>query len=236
MTIPIEIPAQVISELRSHIIGACDAAQAGYRSSSGHEDAVTGALGERLRLEPGKYIHTDEGTWRLVVRWKKFPSGRSRVESEIGADGIIQFEIFQGYGQEIYTKGLLFQAKKREDYDIDRLLHQCRQMNEISPDASAVFQFGRNAYLAMDCTQILNMPDASRMPNFQDQGVPLGNYIVDRFLSCEVGTEKLYFDLANESLFLPERNAAYRRLRSRLNKITIRLFSPQDILRASQNQ
>ncbi len=117
MPFPKDVPQVVIDEIRSHIVGACTTAETGYRSGRAQEDSVTGALGERLRLEPWKFVATEDGSWKFAVRWKKFRGARdgSREEGEIGADGIISFEVFRDYGEEVYTKGLLFQAKKDDD-------------------------------------------------------------------------------------------------------------------------
>src|SRR3954462_6429527 len=107
MAIPTTFPEKVREELRSQILGACDLAAEGFHSARGREDSVTGALGERLRLKEKLVAVDGEGTWRFSISWNKFRSakGRSGEEREIGADGIIQFELFSDYNEEVYTKG-----------------------------------------------------------------------------------------------------------------------------------
>ena len=113
MAIPATFPEKVREELRSQILGACALAAEGFDSAKGREDAVTGALGERLRLKEKLVAVEGDGTWRFSISWNKFRSAKAKSgeEREIGADGIIQFELFSGYGEEVYTKGLLFQSK-----------------------------------------------------------------------------------------------------------------------------
>jgi hypothetical protein len=60
----------------------------------------------------------------------------------------------------------------------------------------------------------------------------LGKYLVNRFLTCEVGTEKLYYDAQGETLFVPDANAAFRRIRARLHKIAVLVYSPEAVKNA----
>jgi hypothetical protein len=229
MPIPASVPHQVLSELRSHILGGCDLAAEGYFSAKGREDAVTGALGERLRLKEKLIAVKGEGTWKIAVSWNKFRSakGKSGEEREIGADGIVQFELFREYGEEVYTKGLLFQAKMEDDSDYKRLQTQCSHMEELARRSSSVIQYGPQGYKAMDGKQALEQfrRQSNTMPDFTE-GLPLGEYIVERFLECEVGTEKLFYEHDTETLIVPKANEAFRRIRSRLNKISIKAYAP----------
>jgi hypothetical protein len=235
MSLPEDLPQSLLGELRTHIVGACEQAESGYRSGRGREDAVTGALGERLRLEPIKYVVTLEGTWGFSVLWNKFrsASGGSREEREIGADGIFQFELYRGYGEEVYTKGLLFQAKKDDDNDLERLFGQCQPMEELVAGGGALIEYAEDAYTAMDCRTALRSQQTVRpiRPDFDAQGTSLGDYLAGRFLACEVGSEELYYDLHTETLFVPTANAAFRRIRATLDKITIAVYSPAAVAR-----
>ena len=233
MTIPASVPKQVLNELRSHIVGACDLAAEGFPSAKGREDAVTGALGERLRLKEKLVAVDGAGTWKISISWNKFRSAKSGSgeEREIGADGIIQFELFREYGEEVYTKGMLFQAKMEDDSDYQRLHRQCTHMEELARRSSSVIQYGRKGYKAMDGKQALDQfrRQANTMPDFTD-GKPLGEYIVERFLECEVGTEKLFYEQDTETLIVPNVNDAFRRIRARLNKISIKAYAPSPIV------
>lgn len=230
MTIPASVPNQVVEELRSHILGACDLAADGYSNAKGREDAVTGALGERLRLKEKLIAIKGEGTWRIAITWNKFRSakGRSGEEREIGADGIIQFELFRDFGEEVYTKGMLFQAKMADDDNYRRLRTQCERMEELASNGSSVIQYGPSGYMAMDGREALSQlgEEVREMPDFGEDGLPLGDYIVDRFLTCKVGTEKLFFEHDNDTLIVPNENTAYLRLRANLNKIAIKAYAP----------
>jgi hypothetical protein len=230
MRFPGDIPKEVLDELRTHVIGTCEQAQSGYRSGRGREDAVTGALGERLRLEPFKYVKLQEGTWKFAVHWSKFrsASGRSGEEREIGADGIVQFEVYRAYGEEVYTKGLLFQAKKDDDNQVDRLFGQCELMEDLVSGGGALFEYSEETYSAMDSRTALRYQQtrAATRPDFRSDGLPLGTYLTDRFLACEVGSESLYYDIESETLFVPNPNGAFQRIRARLDKITIEVYSP----------
>ena len=224
-------PPKVREELQSQILGACDLAVEGFSGAKGREDAVTGALGERLRLKEKLVAVDGEGTWRFSISWNKFRSakGGSGEEREIGADGIIQFELFSEYGEDVYTKGLLFQSKMEDDKDYRRLHNQCDKMEEIAEGCSAVIQYSGDGYKAMDGRQALSRFDSVRtsMPSFEADGKPLGKYITERFLACEVGQEKLYYEHKSETLFVPSDNNAYRRLRTKLNKIAIEVYAPR---------
>jgi hypothetical protein len=231
MAIPATFPEKVREELRSQILGACDLAAEGFNSAKGREDAVTGALGERLRLKEKLVAVDGDGTWRFSISWNKFRNakGRSGEEREIGADGIIQFELFSDYGEEVYTKGLLFQSKMDDDRDYRRLHKQCENMEAVAKNCSAVIQYSEDGYMAMDGSQALGQFNrvASTMPDFEADGKHLGKYITDRFLTCEVGQEKLYYEHKTETLFVPTRNSAYIRLRTKLNKISVEVYSPR---------
>ncbi len=227
---PESFPKEVREELRTQILGACDLAAEGFHSAKGREDAVTGALGERLRLKEKLVAVEGSGTWRFSISWNKFRSakGGSGEEREIGADGIIQFELFNNFGDEVYTKGLLFQSKLENDKDFHRLRRQCENMEAIAKNCSAVVQYSKDGYMAMDGSKALGQfqQTASSMPNFLADGKRLGEYITERFLKCLVGQEKLYYEHNSETLFVPNQNNAYRRLRSKLNKISIAVYSP----------
>jgi hypothetical protein len=102
-------------------------------------------------------------------------------------------------------------------------------MEEIAENCSAVIQYSEVGYMAMDGSQALGQFERapSTMPDFQADGKPLGKYITERFLTCVVGQEKLYYEHKSETLFVPTRNDAYTRLRTKLNKISIDVYSPR---------
>ncbi len=83
----------------------------------------------------------------------------------------------------------------------------------------------------MDCRSVLRHAKGvpPLLPDFEANGTPLGSYLTDRFLACEIGTEKLYYDHDSETLFVPDANEAYRRIRAKLDKIAIVVHSPERV-------
>lgn len=230
MTVPTTFHAKVREELKSHIMGACNLAEEGFISGKGGEDAVTGALGERLRLKEKLVAVEGAGTWRILITWNKFRSakGKSGEEREIGADGIIQFEMFGDYGSDVYTKAMLFQSKMEHDQAHRRLRGQCENMELIAKDCSAVIRYGENGYFAMNGSEVLQSFERNldTTQALWRRAMPLGEYITEHFLNCKVGHENLYYEHKSETLFVPTQTA-YRRLRTKLNKISIEVYSPR---------
>jgi hypothetical protein len=226
--IPADVPDKVLDAIRVHLLHACKTAEEGYRGGSAQEDVLTGALCERLRLEPAKNVNVPSGeVWCFAVQWNKFRVGKegSREEGEIGADGIVQFEVFKAYGEEVYTKGLLFQAKKEGDPHAKRLRGQVRSMEALAPGSSAVFYYGEAGYRAVASDVLAGRSGSHEVPDPGVAGAPLGEFLAGRFLACEVGTEKLYYDHADETLFVPQRSGAYRRVRTRLDKLAVKIYA-----------
>ena len=81
----------------------------------------------------------------------------------------------------------------------------------------------------MDSRQALEhiKREANSMPDFQADGKPLGKYITDRFIGCNVGKKRLYYEQLNKTLFIPTKNYAFRRLSTQLNKLSIKVFRPK---------
>jgi hypothetical protein len=176
-------------------------AEVGWESGSDEEDTLTGDFCGALRTD---WVSTagDRGLWFWRVRYKKFRGrGRGALEKALGADGIFEIEA-RPDGQEVVTKGVLFQAKKDRGSSRRDLREQVRQMETVVPGGSAVFEFGPNGYKAASGADML--PDLQigtrTLPHPRNT---MGEYLADQFLPCRSGKRGMYYDAVRQLLIVP---------------------------------
>jgi hypothetical protein len=128
------LPTALYDEIARALRRRRDRGTKGWTAGEDEEDTLTGDLCGHLRSDWKRLRLGDAGLWRWRVTYKKFRSrsGRS-AERALGADGIIQIEVIDLVTDELYRKGLLFQAKRRSMHRDARLLNQVRQMEALVP-------------------------------------------------------------------------------------------------------
>jgi len=168
-----------------------------------HEDSLTGAAFADFHMRRSRKVLVDSTEWRWRVRTRKFGSGgKASEERRTGADGIVEIEVRHLPSGMLDLKGLLVQAKKEWSGADPRLAGQVRRMEELAPGCSAAVDYSPRGYSAAAGTVVLEAEGNRRRVPDSDV-VPLGDFLADRFLPCEVGLRGLYYDARRELLHLP---------------------------------
>jgi hypothetical protein len=196
------VPEYTLDQIKRHLIQNSRISERRWHSVKDEEDSGTGDFCGQLSSEWTKFNPEDERNGRWRINYRKFGSRQNSLEPLTGADGIIQIAIFNSFGEPIFRKGLLFQAKKEPIKNKRELFGQIDRMNEFTSDkGNSVFVFGENGYYGMTGKTYKDNP-ANR--NF-DNKYSIGNFLADEFMECNVGTEGLYFAVTNDKLFIPRK-------------------------------
>ena len=199
------LPNQVMNQIQSHIKGNCKIAESGFSANQMEEDAVTGALGERLRTlpDPTRELVVDGRAWNWSVSYSKFRGrGRDAAENTIGADGIFQIQFTDTDLARIWSKGILFQAKMEKNRNRASLFEEMNKMEEITPNESIVVEYDDNGYKAIKSRELL-AADKTPKKVLREKSVSLGDLLADQFLECLVGVRGLFYDKNLERIFVP---------------------------------
>jgi hypothetical protein len=220
---PIRLPTVVSKVIKDHLRSGCEHAEGAWEGGSDEEDSLTGALGSSLRIRPRKLHRGSPWIWGVV--WKKF-RGRGGLAEEnlFGADGIFVIEATNTESGSVYTKGLLFQAKKSSNKDRAALNDQLRDMEDIAPGGSALVEYGPDAFRGCMSQDALR-GESSRVLSGMKR---LGDFLADDFLPCSVGLEGLYYEFERKTLIVPNETEGYRRIRAKVkNRILIEVRGPE---------
>ena len=198
------LPPALWDDLQQHIRRKVREAVSNYAESASNEDSLTtdlcAALCKRISRSYGP-----DGVWRWRIRYRKFGSGgEGSEESVLGADGIFQVEIHGRLGERIEAKGLLFQSKKESNTQRAAMYGQLADMEELVPNGM------------LRCSSCPKPTEAFPAPSpcttwrenvaFPDHPFQsLDQFLVDSFLACSVGREKLYYDFDRAVLVVPNR-------------------------------
>lgn len=213
------LPASVYAAIREHLVARAAVSPDGWEGGSDEEDTLTGDLGGTLRSNWQWIGVPDAGRWSWRVRYKKFRGrGRGAFEKPSGADGILQVEVSRGRTREL--KGLLFQAKKIGQAN-GRLTKQVTLMEELAEGGSAIFVYGPSVYRAIGGRRHLEAPPETHQERNLYQ--PLGEFLGDAFLPCDIGLRGMYYDAIRGLLVLP--NGAAHRVVVR-HRITVEVAGP----------
>lgn len=197
------IPEEVYKRLHRHLVTTGNRAQSGWDAGSDEEDTLTGHLGAQLQRGWSRRISVGDEHWRWRVRYKKFRGrGPGAFESHSGADGIVQIEVSRQDGT-IATKGILFQAKKGDLRRARKTLDQVEKMESLAPESSGVFVYLKEGYRALAGASLLEAVGEGGGFSRDELSEPLGSFLGDRFLTCEIGLRGMYFDAVRELLVLP---------------------------------
>jgi len=212
------IPESTFGAIQNYLRERTEHAEGGWDAGADEEDTLTGDFGASLRTR-GWIISGDNRTrsaWR--VTYTKFRGRGPRApEKETGADGIFQIEVYPSDAPVLFSKGVLFQAKKYQGSSRGDLIEQVEKMEQIASGGTAVFEFGPQGYRGSSGREILaaNELTATRIPHPERA---LGNYLADSFLPCESGLRGMYFDAERGNLVVPEGIAGVKLVRIRLKE------------------
>ena len=213
-----QMPSQVFAAIQNHLRTASELGEHGWEAGEDEEDTLTGHYLGKLQTDHWKVFFTPVGRWRWRVIYKKFASkSLDAPEKHLGADGIVQIEIEDVRRRELQYKGLLFQAKKRGKYQKKQLLKQAKQMEEIVPGGSAVFEYGPRQYFGIEAEIVLGH---KRLEDSNDEATRLGDFLADKFMPCTVGRRGLHY--TGRALLVPEETNSVARIRKKLkHRLTI---------------
>jgi hypothetical protein len=214
-----QLPDDVIDEIQEHLIEGSLEGEAGWDAGADEEDTLTGDYLSQLRTSKWQVVKVDHITWKWKIWYRKFGSKADKApEKHLGADGIIQVELYDVSNRIYYYKGMLFQAKK-ENAGPARM--QAAQMEAFAPNGSAVFVYGPDRYEAISSERLLSGKDGSVI---KKHSVRLGDFLADEFLPCSVGIQGMHYDRTTKSLFVPKRTSGVIRVKTEIkHRLQIRI-------------
>ena len=167
------------------------------------EDSLTGAAFAEFTTYRTRRYFPDGHEWRWRVKAYKFGSGGEDSEEKVtGADGIIEIEVRHFMTGKVETKALLVQAKKAWAGKSKKLLTQVSDMERLVKGSSAALDYLPTGYVAVSGREVLAAEGSlRRVPD--SEVVPLGDFLADRFLPCEIGTRGLYYEPRRHLLHIP---------------------------------
>jgi len=193
------LPEELVELIGDQYVEAVDEAESHFRNYQADEDAITGALGSSMD-------QIVRGTRRLgdtLYRWKtqtvKFRGRGPRApESEYGADGIFEIEIFGEYENVVARKLIPFQAKKTGRLDRQVLLDQASRLTTL-PGGGLVLVYGPQGYACAPASHVKAARGAWHdIP--QESKHDFGQTLKRDFLDCRVGSRSLYYDASRERM------------------------------------
>lgn len=197
------LPPSVFDAVSKHLRQCGRRAHLDWGVNQAHEDSLTGAAFVEFRTRRTRRVHVDGQEWLWRVTTRKFGSGgEDSQESLTGADGIIEVEIRHAATGQVESKGLLVQAKKQWSGKNRKLVAQVGDMERLAPGASAAIDYSPNGYTGVDGRSVL-AADGDRRRVQDTTDLPLGDFLADRFLACEVGLRGLYYEPGRYMLHLP---------------------------------
>jgi hypothetical protein len=197
------IPVPVYEAIARHLRSSGRSAQKSWETNRAAEDALTGAAFAEFTTYRTRHHYAGGHEWRWRVKAYKFVSGgEGSEEKNTGADGIIELEVHHFATGQVETKALLVQAKKIWTGRNKKLLDQVKDMESLAKGGSAALDYLPTGYIAVSGREVLVAEgDFRRVP--RSEVVPLGEFLADRFLACEVGTRGLYYEPRRHLLHIP---------------------------------
>lgn len=234
--IRVAVPPRIREMIATDLRDRGNVAHQAWESAPTSEDVLTGDLGSSLRSAWSDLLSESGFYWRWRVTYRKFGAGNqhSSEEHPLGADGIFQIEVKRFFVSSSpltdktyrlenveadyeFHKGMLFQAKRFDASDTNKLFSEVSNIESLTPGDGAYVEYGPNSYracLAKDVVSAKGM--VSKIED--DRFFELGDFLADRFVECLVGVEGMYVDLKGNPQILnfPDGNDGVRKLNVRL--------------------
>ena len=194
------LPRTLLRVLQRHFYAGVKEAEVRFNFHMADEDAVTGALGERL-TEPQVLFHTDGQVYSWSTSAYKIRGrGPSAPENELGADGIFQLDVLNEESEFLLRKGLLFQSKIEWHGTDGRLLHQAQTLLMQSRSA-IVISYSSRGYQAIAARDVV-AADGNRRRVRRMANKSLAEVLGDEFVWCKRGDMGLYWEPERERLMV----------------------------------
>jgi len=197
------LPAPVFDEISRHLRQSGRRAHRDWVANEANEDSLTGAVFADFRTRRTRRVYADGQEWLWRVTTRKFGSGGKNSEERLtGADGIIEVEIRHKPTGQVERKALLVQAKKLWSAKNKKLFEQVSEMEKLAPGSSTAIDYSPNGYIGIDGRSVFAAAGDRRSVEGTAE-LPLGDFLADRFLVCEVGLRGLYYEPRRRMLHLP---------------------------------
>jgi hypothetical protein len=214
-----QLPDDVLEQIQDHLREESLEGEKGWDAGEDEEDTLTGDYLGSLRTSDWRVVKTRRVTWKWKITYKKFGSKAGEApEKHLGADGIVQVELYDISNMAYYYKGMLFQAKKKNAWPARS---QATQMESFSRGCSAVFVYGPDQYTDISSDKLLS---AKGPEVIKRESVRLGDFLADEFMPCSVGIQGLHYDRTSKSLLVPKRTAGVMRVKREIkHRLQIRI-------------
>jgi hypothetical protein len=174
----IRLPKNLSEEIKTKIRENSLKGEKGWKYSNEEEDSLLGHFLGNL-ITDKQYFEQSEKIYEWEISYNKFRGrGKNALESIVGADAIITFEIIDNISNNKTVKSILFQAKK--EGNSSGLKKQKDLMNKFAKGGNFIFTCGPNGYFAQD--------------NIDDEKVRIGNFLADQFVACTIGIQGMFYD------------------------------------------
>jgi len=174
----IKLPDELIEMIKEYIRKNSLAGERGWRFSNQEEDSLLGHYLGRLVSEKQFFLRENK-IYEWEIRYNKFRGrGKNALESLVGADSIITFEIENKDSNEKTIKSILLQAKKEGNNQ--GLERQKYLMDKFAKDGNFIFTCTPDGYFAQR--------------DLDSDKMRIGDFLSDVFISCFVGIEDMYYE------------------------------------------
>lgn len=181
-----------------------------WESSRTEEEGLTGDFwGGIRRIPKGLKPRRNDWEWDIRYQHKTFRGkGANSPESVTGSDGIFEITVYNELGNIIFQKGVLFQAKREQNFNRSTTLEQAERMEEIAPNGSIILVYSEGGYYAIKSNEYI----ADEYDEFD-----ICDFLIDYFMSCVHGRRDMNYNLDSEILNVTQDNG------------TKKTYSPKDL-------
>lgn len=193
------IPKKVKQAIQKHLSEKYPLALEGFGSANEDEHTLIGDLGATLRIK-NQIVKVDDdeivGNWKWGIDYHKFRNGGpGATEKQLGADGIFELIIDDGYY--VQKKSHMFQSKI--DWINDHNLIEQTIKLTTWKEAAFILNFTSSRYEAIDLDTVLK--SGGKRENIKGGVATLDEYFGTTFLDCIVGDVNLKYDAVSRKLF-----------------------------------
>ena len=197
------LPREVVDSIRKHLDRAVEESRATFESAAEDEDTMTGHLGAHIKHPPERVL-VDGTTWSWSITYRKLRGrGPAAAEKLTGADGIFDLVVDRGGSQSV-RKSALFQAKMFGEGG-RHLLEQAVKLSTWR-EAAFIMDYSPERFTALTISAVLAAQGRS-IPI--TQRTDLATFIVDEFISCNIGDRDLTYDGSSKRLYWRDIDAKY---------------------------
>jgi len=166
------VPAFVLEDIFRHINNQTKSSEKKYINNQGKEDAVTGSLFTLLQTDR-KVV--DDWSWNIDYKITNQSAKGTFNENETGADGIVSINIT--HNEKIYTKSILFQAKKESN--TKGLSEQIKKMDRHLSGGNMVIIYSTSGFYAQT---------SKTFEVKNDNQIKFDDYLKNIFFACKSGS------------------------------------------------